>query len=57
MRKPLYLLVILMLVASIALVACGGSEPAVEEAVQEEAAAVEEAIQEEAIAEMEALKY
>ena len=47
MRKPLYLLVILMLVVSIALVACGGSEPTVEEAVQEEAAAVEEAVQEE----------
>ena len=44
MRKPLYLLVLLMLVASIALVACGGSEPAVEEP----AAPVEEPMEEEA---------
>ena len=46
MRKPLYFLVILLLIASLALVACGSSEPAVEEAPAEEA--VEEAPAEEA---------
>lgn len=49
MRKPLYLLLVLMLVASIALVACGGSETAVEEPAVEEAA--EEAAAEEPMAE------
>ena len=56
MRKPLYLLVILMLLTSLALAACGGSEPAMEEAVQEEATDVVEAVQEEAAAVEEAVE-
>jgi len=46
MRKSLYLFVILMLIASIALVACGGSEPAMEEPVAEQPAAEEPAAEE-----------
>ncbi len=46
MRKPLYFLVILMLIASVSLVACGGAEPAVEEPAVEEPAAEEPAAEE-----------
>jgi len=49
MRKTLYLLAVLMLVASFALVACGGTQPAEEPAVEEPA--VEEPAAEEPAAE------
>jgi multiple sugar transport system substrate-binding protein len=50
MRKPIYLLVVMILLASLALVACGGApaaeEPAVEEPAVEEPAAEEPAAEE-----------